>query len=322
MTSHRVVVLAKAGAACDRTVDAVRQAGAEMVAVLDPTTTSEADVRASSPDALLFVLDATTEAALDKFDDLFANPAMEVLFDDADVAVKRTGWEAARWARHLAAKLIGSDNVLPDVVRDDSVVFEAEMRELSLAVAALPEAPKPSAAHDTGEGAVVIVAGVGGPDAVRQLLGELSAGFPRAVLLRQRIEGGHYDKLVRQMQRATSMPVALAQAGETLQRGSVHVMPDGLDVRATDAGLTFAGTEGEPRFAALRAADSAMLLLSGAAADMVDVALTMSWAGGLVLGQAPDNCFDPAATQALLARGGDARSLPIMARQILDRWPH
>ena len=322
MTSHRVVVLAKAGAACDRTVEAVRQAGAEMVAVLDPTTISEYEVLANTPNALLFVLDAATEAALDKFDGLLANPGLEVLFDDADVAVKRTGWEAARWARHLAAKLTGSDNVLPDVVRDDAVAFETEMRELSLAVNALPETPRQEAAQDQGEGAVVIVAGVGGPDAVRQLLGEFTAGFPRAVLLRQRIEGAQYDRLMRQMQRATTMPVGLAQAGAAVQRGNVHVLPDGLDVVATATGLAFAAAEGEPRFAALRTADSAMLLLSGAGQEMVDVALTMSWAGGLAIGQAPENCFDPAATQALIARGGDSRSLPIMARQVLDRWPH
>ena len=322
MTSHRVVVLAKAGAACDRTVDAVRQAGAEVAAVLDPTTISEYEVLANTPNALLFVLDAATEAALDKFDGLLANPGLEVLFDDADVAVKRTGWEAARWARHLAAKLTGSDNVLPDVVRDDAVAFETEMRELSLAVNALPVTPRQEAAQDQGEGAVVIVAGVGGPDAVRQLLGEFAAGFPRAILLRQRIEGAQYDRLVRQMQRATTMPVGLAQAGAALQRGNVHVMPDGLDVVATATGLAFAEVEGEPRFAALRPADSAMLLLSGAGQNMVDVALTMSWAGGLAIGQAPENCFDPAATQALIARGGDSRSLPIMARQVLDRWPH
>lgn len=322
MTSHRVVVLAKAGAACDRTVDALRQAGAEVAAVLDPTTISEYEVLANTPNALLFVLDAATEAALDKFDGLLANPGLEVLFDDADVAVKRTGWEAARWARHLAAKLTGSDNVLPDVVRDDAVAFETEMRELSLAVNALPVTPRQEAAQDQGEGAVVIVAGVGGPDAVRQLLGEFAAGFPRAILLRQRIEGAQYDRLVRQMQRATTMPVELAQAGAAVQRGNVHVMPDGLDVVATATGLAFAEVEGEPHFAALRPADSAMLLLSGAGQNMVDVALTMSWAGGLAIGQAPENCFDPAATQALIARGGDSRSLPIMARQVLDRWPH
>lgn len=322
MTCRRVVVLARAGAASDRTAEAVRLAGAELVATLDPTTASEADVRADAPDALLVVLDAASESALGKFDDLFADPALEVLFDDAEVAARRTGWEAARWARHLTAKLSGSDNVLPDAVeRDEAVGFEAEMRELTLAVAALPDEPRAAArAPDLIDGAVVILAGVGGPDAVRQLLGALPAVFPRPILLRQRIEGAQYDRLVRQMQRATSLQVVLASAGDALERGRVHVLPDGLDVEAGDAGLVFAATHGEPRFAALRAADSALLLLSGAEVAMVDVAMALSWGGGLVLGQAPENCFDPAATQALVARGGDSRSLPIMARQLLERW--
>lgn len=322
MTGRKVVVLAKAGAACDRTVAAVRQSGAELVATLDPATATEAEVRSSAPEALLVVLDASTEAALGKFDDLFADPALEVLFDDADVAAKRTGWEEARWARHLKAKLSGSGNVLPDLVeKAEGIGFDAEMRALSLAVAGLPSEPMPPRhAPKLADGAVVIVAGVGGPDAVRQLLGELPAGFPRAVLLRQRIEGAQYDRLARQMQRATSMQVVLAQPGDALQRGAVHVLPDGVDVEAGESGLVFASTSGEPRFAALRAADSAILLLSGAEPAMVDVALTFSLAGGLALGQAPENCFDATTTQALVARGGESRSLVIMARQLLERW--
>lgn len=322
MTGARVVVLAKAGAACDRAEAAVRNTGAELVATLDPTAASEGDVRAKAPGALLVLLDSATEAALGKFDDLFADPALEVLFDDADVAARRTGWEEARWERHLNAKLSGSDDVLPGIAsKDGSVDFEAEMRELTLAVAALPEEPRaPAHAPALVPGAVAIVAGVGGPDAVRQLLGALPAAFPRAILLRQRIEGAQYDRLVRQMQRATSMQVVLAQAGDSLQPGTVYVLPDGLDVESGDSGLVFSAATGEPRFAALRAADSALLLLSGAESAMVDVGMTMSWAGAMVLGQAPENCFDPAASQALVARGGDSRSLAIMARQLLERW--
>jgi len=317
-----VVVLAKAGAACDRTVAAVRQSGVELVATLDPATVAEADVRASAPDALLIVLDASTEAALDKFDDLFADPSLEVLFDDADVAARRTGWEEARWIRHLKAKLSGSGNVLPDLVESaGGVGFDVEMRALSMAVASLPSEPLPARhAPRLADGAVVIVAGVGGPDAVRQLLGELPAGFPRAVLLRQRIEGAQYDRLMRQMQRATSMPVVLAQPGDTPQSGAVHVLPDGVDVEAGESGLVFASVSGEPRFAALRSSDSAMLLLSGAEPAMVDVALSISFAGGLALGQAPENCFDATTTEALVARGGESRSLAVMARQLLERW--
>jgi chemotaxis response regulator CheB len=321
MSARRVVVLARAGAACDRTRAAVQQAGAELAAVLDPTAASEDEVRAGAPDVVLVVLDPVAEAALEKFDALLADPALTVMFDDAEVAARRDGWEAARWARHLAAKLHGHQDVLPAVPGDATRDFAQEMEDLTLQVAAMPPVAhqaKPSTAP--ANGAVVVAAGVGGPDAVRQLLGELPESFPRPVLLRQRIEGGQYDRLVRQMQRASRMQVMLAQPGEPLRAGTVYVMPDGLDVGEAPAGLHFVATAGEPAFAALRAADSAMLLLSGALPALVDAAMAMRWAGGLALGQAAENCFDPAASQALVGRGGEATGLTGMSRQLLQRW--
>lgn len=322
MNRRRVVVLARAGGARDRTEVAVREAGADVAASLDPLTTSIDDVRAVAPDALVVVLDPVAETALGKFDDLLADPALEVMFDDADVAARRDGWEAARWARHMAAKLYGHGDVLPAVPeRAGRHDFNAEMQELTLQVASMPQVPQaPAHPPRQREGAVVVVAGIGGPDAVRQLLVALPANFPRPVLLRQKIEGGQYDKLVRQMQRATTMQVVLAQAGEPLQQGAVHVLPDGLDVGETPAGLVFIETAAEPRFAALPAGDSAMLLLSGADPGMLDVAMTLRWGGGLVYGQAPENCFDPAASKALVARGGESRSLAVMGLQLLERW--
>ena len=325
MNARRVLVLARAGAARDRTEAALRLAGAALAAVLDPAIADEAQVRAAAPDAVLVVLDPVAEAALEKFDAVLADPALLVLFDDAEVAARRDGWEATRWARHLAAKLQGHRDVLPappagNAPRRD---FEQEMQDLTMEMAAMQ--PLPPAAVGSAlaqpDGAVVVAAGIGGPDAVRQLLGELPEHFPRAVLLRQRIEGGQYDRLVRQMQRAARMPVMLAHVGEPLHRGHVYVMPDGLDVGAAPAGPHFVETVGEPRFAALRPADSGMLLLSGAAPALVDVALAMRMAGGLALGQAAENCFDPAASQALVARGGEAFSLAGMSRQLLQRWP-
>jgi chemosensory pili system protein ChpB (putative protein-glutamate methylesterase) len=183
----------------------------------------------------------------------------------------------------------------------------------------VPQALPP--ASSTAIGAVVITAGIGGPDAVRQLLGGLPASFPRPVVLRQRIEGGQYDKLVRQMQRAAQMPVVLAQAGDVLQPGTVHVLPDGLDVQAAPAGLVFAPTDGEPAYAALRAEDSALLLLSGADVALVDQAMAMRWAGGWVAGQSAEQCFDPSASNALVARGGEALGLAQLAQKLLQRWP-
>lgn len=323
MNARRVVVLARAGAACDRTRAAVQQAGAELAAVLDPVAAGEEDVRMAAPDAVLVVLDPVAETALEKFDGLLADPALLVMYDDAEVAARRDGWEAARWARHLAAKLHGHQDVLPAMPGGDaSRGFAQEMEELTVQVASMPPVAHQARAKDMApaNGAVVVAAGVGGPDAVRQLLAELPETFARPVLLRQRIEGGQYDRLVRQMQRASRMQVMLAQAGEPLHGGTVYVMPDGLDVAEAPAGLHFVAAQGEPGFTALRAADSAMLLLSGAPTTLVDVALAMRWAGGLALGQSAENCFDPAASQALAARGGEASSLAGMSRQLLQRW--
>jgi chemotaxis response regulator CheB len=321
MSRRRVVVLARAGAARERTEAAVQQAGAEWVATLDPVTADEAAVRELRVETVLLVLDPVVESVLGKFDGLLADPALDVMFDESEVAAKREGWEAARWARHLAAKLQGHDDVLP-AAPDAVPSFSQEMTEITLKLAELPalqaETGKPP---EQSMGAVVIAAGVGGPDAVRQILSSLPAGFPQPLLLRQAIAGGQYDRLVRQMQRATALEVVLAQHGERLRTGVVHVLPDGLDVQEAPQGAVFVTCEEEPKFAALRPADSAMLLLSGAATSLVDAALAMRWAGGLVFGQAVENCFDPAASQLLVARGGEARSLTIMSTQLLQRWP-
>ncbi|QIL21360.1 chemotaxis protein CheB [Thermomonas sp. HDW16] len=330
----RVVLLARPGNACQRTEAAVAAAGADVVAVLDPGAASEDDVRNTAPDAVLVVLDPAVEHALQKFDGVLGDPALEIMFEDADVAAKREGWEAARWARHLGAKLYGHDDVLPRAKalpsaiddkppagREDSR-FKAEMEALQRQVAAMPELPRGNQhAAPAKTGAVVVAAGVGGPDSVRQLLGGLPVGFPRPILLRQRIEGGQYDKLVRQMQRATQLPVVLAQAGDPVANGTVHVLPDGIDVQVAPAGLVFASIEGQPGFTALAPGDSALLLLSGADPALVDRALALSLAGGIALGQSTENCFDPAASNALVARGGEAVSLAKLPLKLLARWP-
>ena len=109
----RVVLLTRPGHARERTETAIAAAGADVAAVLDPATATEADVRGAAPDAVLVILDPAVEHALQKFDGVLGDPALEIMFEDADVAARREGWEAARWARHLGAKLYGHDDVLP-----------------------------------------------------------------------------------------------------------------------------------------------------------------------------------------------------------------
>lgn len=332
-TRKRVVLLAREGAARTRTEAALIEAGAE-VALLDPTVDHELDVRGANPDAVLVILDPAVEQVLEKFDGVLGDPAFEVMFEDAELAARREGWEAARWARHLHAKLHGHGNVLPPVPaaraadaaaegnHANDARFRKEMDDLEMRVAGMAEVPPARAtATPSNQGVVLVVAGLGGPDAVRQLLAGLPANFPRAIVLRQRLEGGQYDKLVRQMQRASSMPVLLAQAGDPVNAGNVYVLPEDLGVQAAPVGLVFAPGQPADPFAALPAGESAVLLMSGSDPKLVDAALALSWSGALVMGQAPEGCFDCTASDALVARGGQAQGLATLPLKLLQRWP-
>lgn len=115
----RVVLLARAGKAADHLAEAVRQAGAELLVTVDPANTDEAALRALDPQAVLVALEPSIEPMLDKLEGLLADPALTVIYDEADVAAHRAGWDAARWARHLSAKLRHDSNVLPPGAESD-----------------------------------------------------------------------------------------------------------------------------------------------------------------------------------------------------------
>ncbi|HZX77160.1 chemotaxis protein CheB [Lysobacter sp.] len=169
------------------------------------------------------------------------------------------------------------------------------------------------------DGAVLVLAGIGGPDAVRQLLGGLPEGFPRPVLVQQRLDGGRYDRLVAQMQRATPLQVRLAEPGLIAMPGTIYILPADIGATVTDSGIRFAD-DGSDVLTALPSADSAVLLLSGSDPARVDAAMNHSWAGALVAGQAPDGCYDAAAATALIARGGESGQPAELAARLAARW--
>ncbi|UHQ21030.1 chemotaxis protein [Lysobacter sp. KIS68-7] len=169
-------------------------------------------------------------------------------------------------------------------------------------------------------GAVVILAGIGGPDAVRQILTALPEGFPRAVLIHQRLDGGRYDRLVQQMARAASMPVLLAEAAQMIAPGKVYIVPPDIGV-APDAGAGLRFTAGVSLLDALPSDDSAVLLLSGADPALVDAAMAHAGRGALVAGQSPEGCYDAAAPIALAERGGTAGTPNELVQSLLQRWP-
>lgn len=524
-TPRRVALLARPGVACDRLRGALADAGAELVLEADPMTLDPATLDAAQAQVVLVALDPQTEGTLERFDVALQNPAIEVIFEEAELAAHREGWEAARWVRHLAAKLHRHADVLPpgsasapanvgndrlqasepvldsrfeagtpsavtpegsadlDPATGPTHAFDPLFGELAIgdgaqplrpdwgdelpaveasaafdpsvnfsydgdydsaaaesatdAIAAsefagfigglgdelaadalsldLPDGESRSASHDPGfdamfggefadpaipvphpadstaldggdagtpagrsqrrelelvsadadhslrgpaeadgaetdhrfkhdlaslesriagmelvndrivkgpaqaNGAVLVMAGIGGPDAVRQLLGALPEGFPRPILVQQRLDGGHYDKLVAQMQRATTMLVKLAEPGLPAIAGVIYILPAGVCIKVTEAGIQF--TDGDDDvLAALPSADSAVVLLSGSDPAQVDAVMSHSWGGALVIGQAPEGCYDAAAPSALLSRGGGSGQPVQLAERLADHW--
>lgn len=495
----RVILLARPGEARARLEAALREAGAEIALVADPTSATLDEARAVEASAVLVALEPMVEDALDRFEALLADPSMTVIFDEAELAAQREGWDAARWVRHLAAKLNRHDDVLPpgweieadwqpdpgplpppganaqgldiapfageatgladSVPRDGGFGLEAEAgtpspddafgfsfdgdgiltldapdddddgdadRErpatvvggisadgilaaedmdwsssggfadlplqdndfsgldadalsvaldtgarhdeepgeeplgdpppasalgatLSLAdddapieaipaggqrvevdldalearVSGLQLADADSYGHGTLRGAVLVEAGLGGPDAVRQLLAALPEGFPRAVLVRLQLDGGRYDRLVKQMERASTLPVALAEAGQVAEAGTAWFLPPTVGVVQDRARLVFAEDPGSPDalYAALPGADSAVLFLSGSHAPHVSLAMACHAQGALVAAQAPDSCYDATAASLLIEQGGAAGTPAELAGRLADRWP-
>ena len=519
----RVLLLARPGAARQRLEAALADAGAELLRAVDPVDGNAADDIALRPGAVLVALEPAIEDALERYDALLSDPGVLVMFDEAEVAARRDGWDAARWVRHLAAKLNGHADVLPpgaesedaglpepgplpsrdfdpgsidigamagtaqdlsadvprsldfdmhaddDSGRDDwdgimpepvdatgapgtagqagftglvaaedmdwsssgtddlALADDAGLAELIASAAAHrrdheddggddggpdtsgatpadgTDAPEPArdpltlgdglsladddaplatrdttaaidlealesrleglslAGDDDGpitarpasganavdfdalsarldglsladpesyghgqlRGAVVVEAGIGGPDAIRQLLGGLGADFARAVLVRLQLDGGRYERLVQQMQRASVLPVQLAEPGQAAEASTVYFLPPGITVVDDRALLRFAEADaaGTTGYDALPAGDSALVFLSGADIERVERALSMAGAGALVLAQAPESCYDAAAVTALVGRGAVSAEPGDLAQALIDRWP-
>jgi len=427
-----VALLARPGAARERLREALSHADVQLVLEDDPNTLEARVLQEARPQFVVIALEAAIEDALERLEAVLSAPGLTLVFDEAELAARRDGWEAQRWGRHLSAKLHGHQQVLPpgaeeepslqlepghpapapapqeealqphleqalswaDEVPADTlysppvqlhepialeqalaalqpVVPEPlqapalpSLAETASAVPPLPpvsfdhtawslvedeadadasataphhaavEAPLPS--FDTGHlslvdldaaapvgaraGSLLVLAGIGGPDALRRLLGALPPSLSVPVLVHMRLDGGRYGNLVKQMARVSPLPVQLAEAGQRATPGEVHVLADDIGVQAASDGLHFVSDAQGIAIAALPADHTALVLLSGADLAHVGPALDLAAAGAWVAGQVGEGCYDPAAATAVVAAGMVAGEPQELAQAIAARW--
>lgn len=181
------------------------------------------------------------------------------------------------------------------------------------------EGEEPSEKPLSDVGAVLILAGMGGPDAVRQLLKALPGSLNVPVLLYQHLEVGKHDRLVAQLQKVSNLPVYLAVQGQTAEPGQVAVMPVGVGLDLVENELFFGGADSQQELVAtLPAKHSVVIVLSGAAYETAAEAAYVQSQGGLALAQDPTNCFEPAASDALVKLGGKTAEIPALAEMVLE----
>jgi chemosensory pili system protein ChpB (putative protein-glutamate methylesterase) len=170
-------------------------------------------------------------------------------------------------------------------------------------------------------GAVLVLAGMGGPDAVRQLLKALPKNFAPPVLLYQHLEVGNHDRLVTQLGKISQLPVYLAVNGQSASAGQVAVLPAGVGIDFVAGQLQFGAAESQQQLVAtMPSQHSAIVILSGAAVEAAEAAAHVNANGGVAFAQEPNNCFEPAAANALIAHGGKTAEIVDIANMLASHF--
>lgn len=417
-----VALLGRHGVARERLREALELAGAQVVLEDEPEAIDVSTLLAAAPAAVLVALEPEIEDALDALEPALMSPGLTVIFDEAELAMRRHGWDTQRLARHLAAKLQGTLDVLPPDTKTAPVLavepaaaplsqpevlhepmpprvvpasdlyqggdvdnFELPASELfdpMQQYVGYPLDIQPAASannveqplHDLlferttdvvmpdvgdwnswglvedvsvpppvrierdltglstgglglvktekdGVGAVLVLAGIGGPDAIRRLLGALPSEFPRIVLVRIALDGGQYANLVRQLARVSMLSVELAEIDQLAQARHVYILPDEVAVQVEEGSLKFvADTDSSTLLDALNPAESAVFMLSGADIGKVDEVVELAAHGAWVAGQSAEGCYDPAAAALLVRKGMFEGEPEQLAHELTKRW--
>ena len=99
----RVALLARPGAASERLRGVLADAGVEGVLDADPTTLDSGTLAASGAEVVLVALDAATEESLARFESVLGDPAINVIYEEADLIAAREVWD-----RHAGNAMVRS----------------------------------------------------------------------------------------------------------------------------------------------------------------------------------------------------------------------
>ena len=108
-----IALLSQAGESGRHLRDALADSGTPIVYESQAADFDRDALEKSGARVIVVSLDAEVEAHLDDIYALLDDDRYNVIFDESQVSSQLSGWEQARWARHLAAKILGVSNADP-----------------------------------------------------------------------------------------------------------------------------------------------------------------------------------------------------------------
>lgn len=162
--------------------DALKELGA---AVVYEALTAQMDrdaLEGSGAHVVIVNLDPEIESHLDEVYDLLDDERYNVVFNDAQVSSELSGWEQARWSRHLAAKIMGRPEVADPPRPPGAQAPPSPAQKLSRGIPDAPQTLPPSNNFAPDAAATAMFAGDAGlNDALDALFGQ-SATPPGAAM--------------------------------------------------------------------------------------------------------------------------------------------
>lgn len=187
-----IALLTPAGEAGRHLRDALAGSGTAIVYEAQAAELDREQLEKSGARVVVVNLDNDVEDHLDEVYSLLDDERYNVIFDEAQVSSRLSGWEQARWARHLAAKILGTEDADPprpegaepvpqreaaEKPANAAGVQAAQTDELPAAPAASAAGPEPAAEVPDMAAGIASDAAAGGEDYsdIIDLLNEVEA---------------------------------------------------------------------------------------------------------------------------------------------------
>ena len=162
---------------------------------------------------------------------------------------------------------------------------------------------------------LLVLSGLGGPAAMRKLLGLINENFAKIIVVSHEIDAPQLPKLRDQLQKITKIPMLLPVMDEFLKNGNIYILNKKQTIQSTSLGYQCIAGQSLSGFILKMDHDVDIAVLSGADELLSQPLIQANSLLSNIHVQAPDECFEPALAQLLVNIGA-----PLLDNDVLEHW--